>query len=89
MNNIVVSLSIQENCFFRLNINDTKPRLHHCITKSVVAFSRTSPMDLLADGSNSVRSFKGFSPFFFFFSLSFVDLNIQESCLNTDYFLVF
>lgn len=65
--------------FFRLNINDTKPRLHHCITKSVVAFSWTSLMDLLADGSNSVRSFKGF-----FFS--FVTLNIREFSLNADYF---
>lgn len=39
-------------------------------------------MDLLADGSNSVRSFKDFS---FFFFLSFITLNIEEFCLNTDY----
>lgn len=37
-------------------------------------------MDLLADGSNSVRSFKGFS-----FFLSFLSLNTEEFCLNTVY----
>lgn len=56
-------------CFFfggGMNINDTKPRLHHCVTKSVVAFSRTSPAeDLPADGSyfaaRALRFWPGFT----------------------------
>lgn len=46
-------------------------------------------MDLLADGSNSVRSFKGFSLFFFFFSSSFVTLNVEKFCLNAYYLFIY
>lgn len=47
----------REKNFFRLNINDTKPRLHHCITKSAVTFSWIGLMDLLVDGNYSATWF--------------------------------